>query len=219
MKIGIPSWKVGPNSFGATIPYIMWVSQFGTPYFINPDHDPNDYDNLDAIVMPGGADVDPSRYNDIPSYMAGNINPHLEGFDRNMLPYFVERDIPIFGICRGFQSLNILFGGSIDQHHVHEQSKDRDDEAHQVKFVDNFETTFDFKNKTFKVNSMHHQCIFDEDLSDQLEPILKHNDGTVESYIHTSKPIAGVQYHPEELLDDFAIMLFDYILESKEKFV
>src|SRR5205809_101606 len=98
-RIGIVAWTTGPNSFGTTLMYLDFFSQFGIVEMImHNEVEPRD---LDLLVLPGGPDVDPMRYlrADEPfSLFNGKACPFKERFDHVLLPQYIERRTPIFGI-------------------------------------------------------------------------------------------------------------------------
>lgn len=211
-KIGILSWQIGENSFGVTIPYLMWIEMFGQVRILDYK-EPIDM-SLDALVLPGGPDIDPRRYHDIPGRFTGKACLYREYFDRHVLPIYIENNMPIFGICRGIQTLNVHFGGTLTQHMYHETSvKSRDELVHSIQYNENG-TRF-----TEEVNSLHHQTV--KTLGKGIRPIARYYSkkrkylGAVEAIIHEQFPIAAVQYHPEELLNNnFANILFENLLDG-----
>ena len=155
MKVGIPGWDIKPNeAFGLTLPYIIWAEQFGEVQILtHKQFDPS----IDLLILPGGADVDPKRYEANFDWYAGKPNMFLEDFDKYMLPKYIDEGIPIFGICRGMQSLAVHFGGRMNQHlFYHKTSKDTSDiDTHGLK------SKFTGKQVDFKVGSWHHQAVAD----------------------------------------------------------
>lgn len=66
--------------------------------------------------------------------------------------------------------------------------------------------------QSIKVNSLHHQTVCNDTISDEFIPIAKHADGAIEAMIHKTLPIAGVQYHPEEIFDNLSSYLITSLL-------
>lgn len=222
-KIAIVGWKTGDNSFGTTIPYLEYFSNFGEVIILTPQCEVRD--DLDLLVLPGGKDVNPARYGEVPSFRNTDINPFLESFDMLRLPGYIENGTPIFGICRGFQTLNIHFGGSMTQHYIHAYStKSRDELVHDLNVISAnvpqpvLEAIPHKQRNLFKTNSIHHQVVFKTQLSAELKPTLfesKDEDPVIEGFIHRTLPIAGVQYHPEEIYERYSIAMIRYLLTLK----
>lgn len=200
--IGIPAWDIKPGEhFGVTIPYLMWAEQFGTVVFLTPDYQPE----IDLVILPGGADVDTLRYNETPSYTTSRPNHYLELFDKVSLPVYVERKTPIFGICRGLQTLNVHFGGSLKQNLLyHETSSSTNDvDVHSVFTARNSGGELVKGGKSlFKVGSWHHQSA--DRIGKNLVIDLVSDDLEVEALYHKELPFAAVQWHPERVWDDYS---------------
>lgn len=73
-------------------------------------------DRIDALMLAGGSDVDPSSYGEEKSDRTGTTWPERDAFELSMARGALERGMPVLGICRGMQMLNVLHGGSLDQH-------------------------------------------------------------------------------------------------------
>lgn len=204
--IGIPGWKTGDNSFGCSTPYIEYLRCYGRIRIIMPE-DPI-ITNLDLLVIPGGPDIDPIRYGAIPSFNTSKPDPLREYFDQVVLPEYIEAGIPMFGICRGMQSICVHFGAKLIQDMYHETSiQERSDLVHEVLLtVRGDEILSHFGKAKVKVNSLHHQCVSKEGFPDELEVLGiykgKYHDACIEIIRHRTLPIFGVQYHPEELIYD-----------------
>lgn len=213
--IGIPAWKVGESSVGVTTPYIKYICRFGTPRIIMPEE--SVIDNLDLLLLPGGSDIDPLRYKAIPGYDNTKPDSMKEYFDIVMLPQYIEAGIPIFGICRGMQSICVHFGAALVQNMYHETSLERTEEVHEIEM----RAEIAIKNK-IKVNSLHHQCVSSIDFPEDLEVIGiykgKSHKACIEVIRHRTLPIYGVQYHPEELISDpLGNYIVDLLLSKREE--
>jgi putative glutamine amidotransferase len=73
-------------------------------------------DRLDALVLAGGADVDPTRYGAARSARTGPAQPHRDDAELALLAGALERDLPVLAVCRGLQLLAVLRGGTLVQH-------------------------------------------------------------------------------------------------------
>lgn len=207
-KIGVVGWNTGENTFGVGKNYLTWISKFGAPIILTPHN--REIENLDLLILPGGADINPWTYGEIPHFNTGTPNVMLEYFDAVMLPQYIESGIPIFAICRGAQKLWTLAGGSLDQHNNwHAQSESgTNDVAHGLCYTQDYKN---WKGLLNKVNSRHHQTMDASGISKGIPDILdviayseanKSNSyfpQIVEMFKFKTKEIYGVQFHPEDL--------------------
>lgn len=212
-KIGIVGWKTGENSFGVTAPYMQYLSQYGDVMILPPTN--TIIKDLDLLVLPGGKDTSTSNYGQVPSFFNSDSDQMKEFFYLNNLKHYVELGKPIFGICLGMQMLNIYFGGDLTQNIWHETSeKSRNELVHPIKYTKNYKHLLHLnESKEYKVNSLHHQGIQHEQLAEDLIPIAEHSS-IIEVFEHKTLPIAGVQYHPEEIYDTLSDYLITSLLKS-----
>jgi putative glutamine amidotransferase len=165
---------------------------------------------IDALILTGGQDVNPALYNE--ELYQDSEEPYIErdSFDFMLIEAALEKDIPILGICRGMQILNVYLGGTLHQdikHHSnihishsktnikHFQSSNFDKGVHHVDIKED-SILHDMLGDKIKVNSIHHQCIA------KLSPGLKISaisptDKVIEAYESEFKKILGIQWHPE----------------------
>ena len=164
-KIGIVGHFVGANTFGITKPYMQFFQNFGKVILLSP-WDTEIIPDLDLLVLPGGPDVDPFRYLEAGDYLSlytGQPCMVREKFDRELLPLYIENQTPIFGICRGLQTLAVHFGAKLTQQIAwdHEDTPDHDRRklVHKVKVHEAAQLIPDLDTKDFEVNSLHHQAV------------------------------------------------------------
>lgn len=231
-RIGIVGWNTGANSFGITMMYLDFFSKFGDVEIIS-HNETKVRKNLDLLVLPGGPDVDPARYLDNDEdFSLWNGKPCLfkERFDRVLLPKYIENRTPIFGICRGHQTLAVHFGGKLIQDMMengmsHEQNgEDRSKKVHLVKVItESAKEISELPTSMFGVNSIHHQCV-DYDNLPKIGKVLavyqnskehpKANIETVEAMTYLPEyPASTVQWHPEDIRDAFSIQLICNLLK------
>lgn len=223
-KIGIVAWATGDNSFGVTKPYLDFFSKFGIVIMISPQQT-DVIEDLDLLVLPGGRDVAPYRYGQAPGFWTGHPDVYLEHFDTQVLHKYISNNVAIFGICRGLQTLNVFFEGTLKQHlYNHPYSgSDRKDCVHLLNLnlepfnnSNCFKLTKDLTDKTifskFRVNSLHHQAIDDLGKDFSVVAYTKNYNNDVEAIIHNKLPIAAVQYHPEEIHDALSYNLITQLL-------
>ena len=162
--------------------------------------------SLDGIVFTGGEDFDPKYYNERPIPQMGKINASRDEFDIRLLHLAAERSIPILGICRGIQLINIAYGGTLyqdlgAQYHDnsirHRQKQAKDEVSHSVLVEDNTVFADIVKERMLMVNSSHHQAI--KDVARGFRVAGKSPDRIVEviEKIDDDNWILGVQFHPE----------------------
>lgn len=215
---------------GQTFAYMQFLSQFGYVRLISTtDNLKNIVNEIDMLIVPGGADVDVLGYQSIPGVMDGRVNQHYEYLDRTLLPLFVEAKKPIIGICRGMQSLNVFFGGTLHQNIIgHQQDTDRIGRSATLQKLQFFE-----REEQIMVNSMHHQSVknlgdgfsvigytqvfqgcYSKDnliapwrIWDKNGELISRNNHQViiEIIKHNELPIIGFQYHPEEFNCEYAV--------------
>lgn len=155
---------------------------------------------LDGIVLPGGVDVNPALYNEN-NKASRDINNRLDWYELAVLSEAVKYKIPVLGICRGHQLINVFFGGSLIQNvencGIHDYYEDFRDRAHSSRIKN---PSFLFKiygTDRIDVNSAHHQAV--GRLGKGIREAQYSEDGLVEAIYHTKLPVFGVQWHPERM--------------------
>lgn len=162
---------------------------------------------IDGIVFTGGGDISPLKYGENPLQIEFSINNLRDNFEFNLFLEAYNMDMPILGICRGAQLINVALGGSLYQDinlqfsncHGHMQSELQVyDFFHQV-IIDKDSKLFDiFKSRELEVNSFHKQAI--KALGDNLKVTATAKDGIIEGIEGISRKfLVGVQWHPEDL--------------------
>ena len=187
----------------------FWAS-FGVLPVLIPNLDKPYLDHflsqLDGLALMGGTDIAPQRYGEtaLQNWHGDSLRDHYEW---TILDWFVDKKMPVFGICRGFQLLNVYFGGSLYQdlpsqaasNIVHADKSLYDLNLHAIHLekgalFDNLQLT----KESNMVNSLHHQGV--KRLADGLQALAYAEDGLVEAFYHTAYPegkIMAVQWHPE----------------------
>jgi len=214
--IGIIGYRSEDGSvFGAGCNYLELISRFGKPLIIFPDEG---LVHVDLLVLPGGLDIAPQSFGTVPTFKTSNQDVHKQFFFENRLSLYIDADIPIFGICLGFQMLAVYFGSVLEQHlWRHPQSANRSMAAH---LVEPLPEAGRYAEQPFEVNSHHHQGVYLHGLSAELEPLAlakDHPDSDqmlVEAFRHRQKPIMAVQWHPEEWYDGFSCMMINDLLSG-----
>ncbi|HET8979490.1 MAG TPA: gamma-glutamyl-gamma-aminobutyrate hydrolase family protein [Solirubrobacteraceae bacterium] len=80
-----------------------------------PEAVPELLDHVDAVVLAPGRDIDPARYGQAPDPLLAPIDPRRDEFEFALTPAALERGLPILGVCRGMQVLNVALGGTMVQ--------------------------------------------------------------------------------------------------------
>lgn len=155
-----------------------------------------DAGNCCALLLPGGGDLAPWRYGQ-PNTASRGLEPERDASEFALLDLFCTAKKPILGICRGLQTINVYFGGTLKQDitgHSQEQGVDR---MHPVRTEMSFLSPLCGERSV--VNSAHHQAVCR--LGRDLRAVQWAMDGVVEGLCHKSLPIWGVQWHPERMAD------------------
>ena len=167
--------------------------------------------DLDGLLLPGGWDVDPARYGQKPDPKLGDIDPELDETEIRLVKEAFEKHVPVLGICRGQQVINVAMGGTLLQHlEGHEvRAFGRNHLAHAVEVDPDSELGRTVGEPEFRVNSLHHQAV--GSLAPGLRQTATGEDGTVEGLESDDGLIVAIQCHPEELTADlpWASKLFE----------
>jgi putative glutamine amidotransferase len=198
-----PTWATFDN-------YLEAVGRAGgVPIPLGPESDPADRDailaSMDGLLLPGGVDLDPSLYGQS-AHPAVQVEPARDDLELAAWQVARERGVPVLGICRGFQAINVFSGGTLVQHleghddptsapvghplHLDPSSRLAGilGETHPLTFTD--------------VNSYHHQAIRPEGLARGLRATgtAPHEDGHLVEALESEEDadwLVGVQCHPE----------------------
>ncbi len=156
---------------------------------------------LDGLIIGGGDDIDPEHYGGEASER-DEFDPERDQLEIEWIHWALEHDVPILGICRGSQLINVVLGGSLhaDISTLRELTYNRPGllPTKQV-FVDRDSSLFALCGKPkLRVNSLHHQAV--KDVGKGLRVAGRDLDSFIQSIeSNEDKPIRGVQWHPEYL--------------------
>lgn len=210
--IGIVGYRSNDDkTYGAGVNHLEYLSTFGNPRILMPWEE---VANVDMLYLPGGLDLSPQSYGEVPGYATSDQDVFKQFFYEKRLRGYVDAGIPIFGVCLGFQQLAAFFGCKLVQDlKYHVNSSDRWEPAHEVTNV--------LTKKKFKVNSHHHQGLRVSQTNQQELKILatfaNRGDGElVEAFEHRHLPIVGIAWHPEEFYDLFSEELIIKLLNHKK---
>jgi len=191
--------------------YVAAIVAAGAVPLILPVLDPAEADEvvsgLDGIVLTGGGDVDPLWYCAPPSPHLHQVDAQRDAWELALAGAAEGRGLPVLGICRGAQVLNVAMGGTLLQHlpeltELRHCDKERwGAPVHGVQ-VREASTLFEIVgNGELGVNSLHHQAV--REVAPGLAAVAWADDGIIEAVEGADgSPVLGVQWHPELLVDE-----------------
>lgn len=198
-----PENKIGQN-------YTDSIQKAGGLPFIIPIIDKGDLINeyvsrIDGLLVPGGIDIHPSYYHEEKKEKLGITSSIYDSFEMHFLERAEEKRIPILGICRGIQLLNVYHGGTLYQDLSYRKKNSLNHKqtdptrwaiCHSVLFEEGSKLESLF-GKSLMVNSFHHQAC--KDIANNFKVTARAEDGIVEGIEDiTDYPyLVGVQWHPE----------------------
>ena len=154
--------------------------------------------DIGGVILSGGNDVDPQSYGATRTHTKDS-SLSRDATERRLVDYAIERKLPVLGICRGAQLLNVYFGGSLVQSIIDEHPGALNHVAqHHAVSVDSPH----LGNTCGIVNSYHSQGISASGLSDQLLAFARSEDDSIEGLFHPKLPSAGILWHPERQSPD-----------------
>ena len=160
----------------------------------------------DGIILTGGEDINPLQYNDtINLAVCGDINYERDTLERKLFDYAFENKIPLIGVCRGMQMMNVASGGSlygdipseIGTTVIH---RNNGEVNHKIVLTDTCSLIFPNGTDTIMVNSWHHQGL--KIMPNNLRVIARAFDGLPEAVVMDQSVhpfMIAVQFHPEGL--------------------
>lgn len=161
-------------------------------------------DMLDGLMIIGGCDVNPLLYHENPLPLLGETDYPRDLYEIALIKKATQKNIPIFGVCRGLQVINVAFGGTLYQDLsyapqkilLHSQKERRECASHTINIQENSFLYPIFQDRGY-VNSFHHQAI--DRLGKGLKAVAYSEDQMIEAIEHISLPITAVQFHPEDM--------------------
>jgi putative glutamine amidotransferase len=165
-------------------------------------------DRLGGVLLSGGPDIDPTLYRDESHPELGPTWRELDELELELARRADEREMPLFGICRGAQTINVARGGTLHQHLpdldgdevLHRQTESGETVTHWVEIVPGTRLEEIVGERRIEVNSFHHQGV--RDLGRRLQVSARSDDGIVEAVEDGERRfLIGVQWHAEFLVD------------------
>ena len=168
----------------------------GLPVPIPLDGDPTRYlPHLDGLLLTGGADIEPGRYGAEPDGH-GSYEPERDAVELALAERALSTGVPLLGICRGMQVLNVVTGGSLHQDVPPHSCYDLDPDVavHRVTFEEHSRLNLLY-GEGAEVNSLHHQTL--DRLGDGIVVTGRADDGVIEAIEMPGRDVIAVQWHPE----------------------
>ena len=174
-------------------------------------------DMLDALILAGGSDIDPASYGAQPHRETRGTRPERDRFELGLGTRALERDMPVLGICRGMEMLNVIQGGTLDQHlaglelHRHTPGAFSD---HGVRLEPGSLAERVVGAERTEVKSAHHQGV--DELGEGVVATGFADDDVVEAIELPERSFAvGVLWHPEE--DERSRVVGALVNEARER--
>lgn len=196
------------------------------PSLLTDDDTKLSLQRLDGLLLSGGEDLNPLYFDEDPHSHLGVVTPRRDAFEISLVKHALKMNLPILGICRGMQILNVAVGGSMYQDLYkqrqqtsiqHSQKAPTDHASHFVHVKEGSLLRKLIGAEKILVNSFHHQAV--KVVPEPLIISARANDGVIEAIeSRTASFVIGVQWHPEELNEQHAAKLFEqFMIESSGK--
>lgn len=186
------------------------------------------YADLNGLLLTGGPDIDPSYYGE-EAHETTDIDSDRDKLELPLFKRAMEENLPVFGICRGIQIMNVAIGSSLYQdipsqftdHLTHKIIVNANDTWHNITIQEGSLLNEITGNRVVEVNSRHHQAV--KVIGDGFTVTAQSEDGIIEAIEDRSKKfMLGVQYHPERMfkeegsweLKEHAASLFAAFIEA-----
>jgi putative glutamine amidotransferase len=160
--------------------------------------------SCDGVLLPGGGDITPAFVGEYSEHTR-NVDTELDIIQFHALAHCISYRIPVIGICKGLQLINVALGGTLNQHldsaKLHSYNREIGTDRYHLTRIANGSYLEQLYGPTAMVNSAHHQGI--RELGKDLAAIQwSLEDNCIEAIIHTKLPVYAFQWHPERLNPD-----------------
>lgn len=222
---GVGQMLGAPMGFADT-PLDIYMSEYarsvlmagGLPVHLSLDANAEDMvERLDALILSGGEDVDPRRYGQAPGRNSGPFSPERDELEFALFNAAMSKGIPVLGICRGSQLINVARGGTLIQHLEVGIGESHASTAYPRAYRGQEVTlrpgsiVHGLYGDSLRVNSFHHQAVDQPGRDVTLTGAAL--DGVVESFELAGHPVMGLQWHPECFGGD---PIFPWLIEQSE---
>jgi putative glutamine amidotransferase len=218
--VGLPTLAIPagpkPARFGINQSYVRALVAAGCAPVLIPLLDDEDrlrtiYERLDAIVFPGGADVEPREYGEEPVDNLNVVESERDKVELRLARWAFDDDLPTLGICRGQQLLNVALGGTLYQdlqrqgvtavEHSDADGRARSKMIHRVRLDPDSRLAQLIDETDVAVNSLHHQAV--KKVAPALRVSGQSEDGVIEAVEAPDRRfLLAVQWHPEEFAEE-----------------
>ena len=220
-----------PGKLYVNMSYIKALVDAGaTPLPIPVTDDPSraaEYiDLIDGLLIPGGQDITPALFGKDPTPQVTYMIEAQDLMEMELLRLAEKKGIPVFGICRGLQLMNVTFGGGLIQD-IHAEKKAtvchkqdlsiRSQATHRATMLEGSLLEELLGKEPLYVNSYHHQAL--DDVAPGFTVSATAADGIIEAIENREKNLYAVQWHPEEMYVRYPRFanLFRYLVEQAKK--
>lgn len=219
----------------ATNDYIKAIERAGgipviIPVYNNENNIEHIISMVDGILFAGGNDIHPKHYGEFLGSKIGPLNPGRDKHEFNLAKNIINKSkMPVFGVCRGYQLLNVVCGGTLyqDLYQVPLESKNNLDinhsmygspkysPVHRAEINENSKFHKIINKTSIEVNSYHHQAI--KDVAEGFQVAVSAPDGIVEAIeLKGDRFIMGTQWHPEMMMEHYQeqLLIFKAFVEA-----
>lgn len=170
-----------------------------------------------ALVFSGGGDIDPFFWGEAPFTGLGEIDPERDRFELSLARLAYKNRLPVLGICRGCQLMNVACGGTlvqnIDSYLCHRQNAPRQHPFHDIVVKEGSLLHKLAGGASIRVNSFHHQSV--RTTGPEIMPCAWSEDGIIEAIFGVNHPFwLGVQWHPENMKNKTSARIFEGLVQS-----
>ncbi len=164
--------------------------------------------SVEGVLLTGGVDIDPGLYNEKNTGLSHTVCKQRDRAEMYIIDRALKKGLPILGICRGLQILNVFFGGTLYQD-IQNQYNTGIIHSNPIKKIDELhhEVNIDpeshigrlFREGRAMVNSRHHQGVKRAGAGLSISAIS--DDGIIEAFENSDRSVVAVQWHPENITD------------------